>query len=183
MNLANKLTMFRIVLIPFFLLALYLLPFPWGRYIGVALFIVAALTDFADGYIARKYKMITNFGKFMDPLADKMLVGAALIYLTESQIVPAWATVVIISREFLISGFRLIAAEKGQVIAAGFWGKVKTAFTLVALPVLLLPLEEMEHSDHALLLTVHLILIFFMVLLTVLSAADYLAKNKGILKD
>lgn len=177
MNLANKLTMFRIVLIPFFLLALYLLPFPWGRYIGVALFIVAALTDFADGYIARKYKMITNFGKFMDPLADKMLVGAALIYLTESQIVPAWATVVIISREFLISGFRLIAAEKGQVIAAGFWGKVKTAFTLVALPVLLLPL------DHIFMPTVNLILIFFMVLLTVLSAADYLAKNKGVLSE
>ncbi len=179
MNLANKLTMFRIILIPFFLLALYLLPFPWGRYIGVALFIVAALTDFADGYIARKYKMITNFGKFMDPLADKMLVGAALIYLTESQIVPAWATVVIISREFLISGFRLIAAEKGQVIAAGFWGKVKTAFTLVALPVLLLPLS----LDHIFMPTVNLILIFFMVLLTVLSAADYLAKNKGVLKE
>ena len=179
MNLANKLTMFRIILIPFFLLALYLLPFPWGRYIGVALFIVAALTDFADGYIARKYKMITNFGKFMDPLADKMLVGAALIYLTESQIVPAWATVVIISREFLISGFRLIAAEKGQVIAAGFWGKVKTAFTLVALPVLLLPLP----LDHIFMPIVNLILIFFMVLLTVLSAADYLAKNKGVLKE
>lgn len=179
MNLANKLTMFRIILIPFFLLALYLLPFPWGRYIGVGLFIVAALTDFADGYIARKYKMITNFGKFMDPLADKMLVGAALIYLTESQIVPAWATVVIISREFLISGFRLIAAEKGQVIAAGFWGKVKTAFTLVALPVLLLPLP----LDHAFMPTVNLILIFFMVLLTVLSAADYLAKNKGVLSE
>ena len=169
MNLANKLTMFRIILIPFFLLALYVLPFPWGRYIGVGLFVVAALTDFADGYIARKYHMITNFGKFMDPLADKMLVGAALIYLTEVQIVPAWATVVIISREFLISGFRLIAAEKGQVIAAGFWGKVKTAFTLVVLPVLLLPMN--------------MILIFFMVLLTVLSAADYLAKNKGVLKD
>ena len=179
MNLANKLTMFRIILIPFFLLALYLLPFPWGRYIGVALFIVAALTDFADGYIARKYKMITNFGKFMDPLADKMLVGAALIYLTESQIVPAWATVVIISREFLISGFRLIAAEKGQVIAAGFWGKVKTAFTLEALPVLLLPLA----LDHIFMPTVNLILIFFMVLLTVLSAADYLAKNKGVLSE
>ena len=179
MNLANKLTMFRIILIPFFLLALYVLPFPWGRYIGVGLFVVAALTDFADGYIARKYHMITNFGKFMDPLADKMLVGAALIYLTEVQIVPAWATVVIISREFLISGFRLIAAEKGQVIAAGFWGKVKTAFTLVTLPVLLLPLP----LDYAFLPAMNMILIFFMVLLTVLSAADYLAKNKGVLKD
>ena len=179
MNLANKLTMFRIILIPFFLLALYVLPFPWGRYIGVGLFVVAALTDFADGYIARKYHMITNFGKFMDPLADKMLVGAALIYLTEVQIVPAWATVVIISREFLISGCRLIAAEKGQVIAAGFWGKVKTAFTLVALPVLLLPLP----LDYAFLPAMNMILIFFMVLLTVLSAADYLAKNKGVLKD
>ncbi len=177
MNLANKLTMFRMILIPFFLLALYLIPSPWGEYIGVGLFIAASITDFADGYIARKYNMITNFGKFMDPLADKMLVGAAIIYLTEIQAVPAWATIVIISREFLISGFRLVAAEKGEVIAAGFWGKLKTAFTMVAIPVLMLPLP------FAFMPTVNLILIFFTVLLTVLSAVDYLAKNRDVLKN
>ncbi|RRD96464.1 CDP-diacylglycerol--glycerol-3-phosphate 3-phosphatidyltransferase [Clostridiales bacterium COT073_COT-073] len=177
MNLANRLTVFRVILIPFFLLALYLIPSPWGEYLGVGIFIVASLTDFADGFIARKYNMVSNFGKFMDPLADKMLVGAALIYLTEIHVVPAWATIVIISREFLISGFRLVAAEKGQVISAGIWGKIKTAITMVAIPVWLLPLS------YEFMPTVNLILIFFVVGLTVFSAVDYLAKNKDVLKN
>ena len=177
MNLANRLTVFRVILIPFFLLALYLIPAPWGEYIGVGIFIVASVTDFADGFIARRYHLVTNFGKFMDPLADKMLVGAALIYLTEARIVPAWATIVIISREFLISGFRLVAAEKGQVISAGIWGKIKTAITMIAIPIWLLPLS------HDFMPTVHLILIFFVVGLTVFSAVDYLAKNKDVLKN
>lgn len=177
MNLANRLTVFRVILIPFFLLALYLIPSPWGEYLGVGIFIVASLTDFADGFIARKYNMVSNFGKFMDPLADKMLVGAALIYLTEIHVVPAWATIVIISREFLISGFRLVAAEKGQVISAGIWGKIKTAITMVAIPVWLLTLS------YEFMPTVNLILIFFVVGLTVFSAVDYLAKNKDVLKN
>lgn len=177
MNLANRLTMFRMILIPFFLLALYLLPTPWGEYIGVGIFIIASLTDFADGYIARKYNLITNFGKFMDPLADKLLVGAALIYLTEIHLIPAWATILIISREFLISGFRLVAAEKGLVISAGIWGKIKTAVTMVAIPIWLLPLK------YDFMPVLNLILIFFVVGLTVFSAVDYLAKNKDVLKS
>lgn len=177
MNLPNKLTVFRVFLIPFFLLALYLIPSPWGEYIGVAIFIIASLTDLADGWIARKYNLVTNFGKFMDPLADKMLVGSALIYLTEIHAMPAWATIIIISREFIISGFRLVAAEKGRVISAGIWGKIKTAVTMVAIPVLLLPLK------YEFMPVLNIIIIFVVVLLTVFSAVDYLAKNKDVLKN
>lgn len=177
MNLPNKLTVFRVFLIPFFLLSLYMIPSPWGEYIGVAVFLIASLTDLLDGWIARKYNLVTNFGKFMDPLADKMLVGAALIYLTEVHIMPAWATIVIISREFIISGFRLVAAEKGQVISAGIWGKIKTAVTMVAIPVFLLPLEQ-EWIP-----TMRIILTLLVVMLTVFSAVDYLVKNKDALKD
>lgn len=177
MNLPNKLTIFRVILIPFFLLALYLIPNPWGQYIGVGIFVVAALTDFVDGFIARKYNLVTNFGKFMDPLADKMLVGAALIYLTEVHIMPAWATIIIISREFLISGFRLVAVEKGQVISAGIWGKWKTAVTMVVVPVLLLPLS------YDFMGAVNISLILVVVILTVFSAFDYLIKNQDVLKN
>lgn len=175
MNLANKLTMFRMILIPFFLLVLYLIPEPWGQYIGIFLFVIASITDFADGFIARKYQMITTFGKFMDPLADKMLVAAALIYLTEVNIVPAWATIIIIGREFMISGFRLVSAEKGNVISAGIMGKIKTAFTMISIPVFLYPLQNETLS------IVRMILILLVVLLTVLSAMTYLSKNKDVL--
>lgn len=127
MNLPNKLTTFRVILIPFFVFFL-LAPYfeGYGNYIALVIFIVASLTDFLDGKIARKYNLVTNFGKFMDPLADKLLVCSALICLIALDRIPAWIVIVIISREFIISGFRLIAADNGVVIAASYWGKFKT---------------------------------------------------------
>ena len=118
MNLPNKLTIFRVILIPFFIIALLVPGIPAGNWIALAIFIVASLTDLLDGKIARKYNLVTNFGKFMDPLADKLLVCSALICLVELSRIPSWMVVIIIAREFTISGFRLIEEEKGVVIAA-----------------------------------------------------------------
>ena len=136
MNLPNKLTTLRVIMIPFFVFFLL-----WQngenrtfRMIALALFIIASLTDLLDGKIARKYNLVTNFGKFMDPLADKLLVCSALICLIELNALPAWMVIVIISREFIISGFRLIASDNGVVIAASYWGKFKTTFQMVSLP-------------------------------------------------
>lgn len=126
MNLPNKITIFRVIMIPFFLIFLLLPEIEYNRIIAATIFLIAALSDFADGYIARKYKLITNFGKFMDPLADKLLVCSALICFVELKQIPSWIVIIIISREFIISGFRLIASDKGIVIAAGWWGKLKT---------------------------------------------------------
>ena len=139
MNLPNKLTLFRVILIPFFVFFL-LAPYfeGYGNYIAVAVFIVASITDFLDGKIARKYNLVTNFGKFMDPLADKLLVSSALICLVALNKIPAWVVIVIIAREFIISGFRLVAADNGVVIAASYWGKFKTAFQMVTVIVLIL---------------------------------------------
>ena len=135
MNLPNKLTVMRVIMVPFFVV-LMLVPIcgqpceGWCKWTALAVFIIAAFTDLFDGRIARKYKLVTNFGKFMDPLADKLLVCSALICLVELERIPAWIVIIIIGREFIISGFRLIAAEKGIVIAAGWWGKFKTAFNI-----------------------------------------------------
>ena len=133
MNLPNKLTVLRVCMIPFFVVMLLL---NGGenqtyRYIAAAIFIVASLTDMLDGKIARKYNLVTNFGKFMDPLADKLLVCSALICLVDSKQLPAWKAIVIISREFIISGFRLVASDNGIVIAASYWGKFKTTFQMI----------------------------------------------------
>ena len=125
MNLPNKLTLMRVILIPVYLV-LWHLEFPGNNYAALAVFVVASLTDFLDGYIARKYDLVTDFGKFMDPLADKLLVCSALICLIELRQLPAWMVIVIISREFIISGFRLVASDNGVVIAASYWGKFKT---------------------------------------------------------
>ena len=139
MNLPNKLTLFRVILIPFFVFFL-LAPYfeGYGNYVAVVIFIVASITDFLDGKIARKYNLVTNFGKFMDPLADKLLVSSALISLIALNKIPAWIVIVIIAREFIISGFRLVAADNGVVIAASYWGKFKTAFQMVTVIVLIL---------------------------------------------
>ena len=139
MNLPNKLTLFRVVLIPFFVFFL-LAPYfeGYGNYIAVAIFIVASITDFLDGKIARKYNLVTNFGKFMDPLADKLLVCSALICLIQLELIPAWVVIIIIAREFIISGFRLVASDNGVVIAASYWGKFKTAFQMLTVIVLIL---------------------------------------------
>ena len=125
MNLPNKLTIFRVILIPFFVVLLLFDITAYDKWIALAIFIIASLTDFLDGHIARKYNLVTNFGKFMDPLADKLLVCSAMICLVELARIPAWVVIIIIAREFIISGFRLVASDNGVVIAASYWGKFK----------------------------------------------------------
>ena len=178
MNLPNKLTLFRVVLIPFFVFFL-LAPYfeEYGNYIAVAIFIVASITDFLDGKIARKYNLVTNFGKFMDPLADKLLVCSALICLIQLALIPAWVVIIIIAREFIISGFRLVASDNGVVIAASYWGKFKTAFQMLTVIVLIL---NIPNKVFTILGTV---LIYVSLALTVISLIDYIAKNKDVLKD
>ena len=138
MNLANKLTLIRIILVPIFLVFIAYQDLPYGSVIATLIFIIASVTDHLDGYIARSRNQVTNFGKFMDPLADKLLVTAALISLVELQLVPAWAAIVIIAREFAVSGLRTIAASEGLVIAASWWGKIKTVIQIIAIVLLLL---------------------------------------------
>lgn len=178
MNLPNKLTLFRVILIPFFVFFL-LAPYfeGYGNYIAVAIFIVASITDFLDGKIARKYHLVTNFGKFMDPLADKLLVSSALICLVALNKIPAWIVIVIIAREFIISGFRLVAADNGVVIAASYWGKFKTAFQMVTVIVLILNIPGKVFA------VIGNVLIYISLVLTVISLIDYIAKNKDVLKD
>ena len=172
MNLPNKLTIFRVILvIPFVALMLngYDL---WA----VAVFIIASLTDLLDGKIARKYNLITDFGKFMDPLADKLLVCAAMICLVEMGRLPAWMVIVIISREFIISGFRLVASDNGVVIAASYWGKFKTTFQMLMIIVLILNLGGVFDL-------IGLVLTWIALILTVVSLIDYLVKNKQVILE
>ena len=171
MNLANKLTMIRVALIPFFLLVLYVVEPPYNIYVGVAIFVIASVTDFVDGYIARSRNLITDFGKFMDPLADKLLVSAALIYMTEVGMIPAWITIIIISREFVVSGIRLVAATNGTVLAASIWGKIKTAVTMVMIVYVMLDLPIPYYQ------VLGWILIAAATFFTLLSGYDYVAKN------
>jgi CDP-diacylglycerol--glycerol-3-phosphate 3-phosphatidyltransferase len=180
MNLPNKLTLFRVILIPFFVFFL-LAPYfeGYGNYIALAIFIVASLTDMLDGKIARKYNLITDFGKFMDPLADKLLVCSALIGLVELELLPAWIVIIIIAREFIISGFRLIASDNGIVIAASYWGKFKTVFQMFMVIVLILN----QYLENSVLSVIGTILIVLATLLTVISLIDYIWKNKNVLKE
>lgn len=181
MNLPNKLTIFRVILIPFFLLFLLLpelpfLPSPqWGSWIALAIFVIASFTDMLDGKIARKYNLITDFGKFMDPLADKLLVCSALIALIELGRIPAWMVIVIIAREFIISGFRLIAVDKGVVIAASYWGKFKTVFQMIAVCLLIVDIPVLRVATQ--------VILWIAVILTIVSLVDYLIKNKDVMKD
>lgn len=177
MNLPNKLTVLRIFMIPFFVLFTLVDLVPgYSKYIAVAIFIVASLTDFLDGKIARKYNLVTNFGKFMDPLADKLLVCAALICLVSVDMLPAWMVIVIISREFIISGFRLVASDNGIVIAASYWGKFKTTFQMLMIIVLLLDLGGAFDL-------VGEILTWIALILTIISLLDYLVKNKHVILE
>lgn len=178
MNLPNKLTTLRVILIPFFVFFL-LAPYfeGYGNYIAVAIFILASITDFLDGYLARRDNLVTNFGKFMDPLADKLLVCSALICLVETGQLPAWVVVIIISREFIISGFRLIASDNGIVIAASYWGKFKTVSQMLMVIVLIL------NIDHMIFQVLGNVLMWIAVILTVVSLVDYIWKNKDVLKD
>ena len=178
MNVPNRLTILRVAMIPFFVIAMLWQQLPYSDYIAGGLFIAACITDFFDGYLARKYNQVTTFGKFMDPLADKLLVCAALIcFLADPQTnMPAWVVIIIISREFIISGFRLIASDNGVVIAASYWGKFKTTFQMLMIILLILDLGGVFTTIEAVVTWIALIL-------TVVSLIDYLAKNKGILLE
>ena len=178
MNLPNKLTIMRVILIPFFVFFLLSPYFPaYGNYIAVAIFIVASLTDMLDGKIARKYNLVTNFGKFMDPLADKLLVCSAMICLIELDRLAAWIVIVIIAREFIISGFRLVASDNGVVIAASYWGTFKTTCQMLMVIVLILDIQMPFFQILGTVLT------YVALILTVVSLIDYIVKNKDVLKD
>ena len=179
MNLPNKITMLRVIMIPFF--AFFMLTDVVGnsKYIAVAIFIIASLTDTLDGFIARKYNLVSNFGKFMDPLADKLLVSTALICFVSvpDNPMPVWGVIVIISREFIISGFRLVAANEGIVLAVSWWGKIKTTVQMV-MSVLLIVNFDGEVID-----IIENIFIYAAIALTVISLVDYLIKNWKVLDD
>ncbi|MCD7826717.1 MAG: CDP-diacylglycerol--glycerol-3-phosphate 3-phosphatidyltransferase [Clostridiaceae bacterium] len=179
MNLPNKITMIRIVLIPFFVFFMLTDVVPYSRYIAAVIFIVASLTDTLDGYLARKYNLISNFGKFMDPLADKLLVCSALVCFVAipENPMPAWGVIVIISRDFIISGFRLVASDAGVVIAASWWGKIKTVVQM------LMSILLIVDFSGAVIDCVEYIFIYLAILLTVVSLADYLWKNWKVLDD
>ncbi len=177
MNLPNKLTVLRMILIPFFVLSLMVFGgrIQLLRYLAASIFIVASLTDMLDGKIARKYNLVTNFGKFMDPLADKLLVCSALICLVELGQLPAWMVIVIVSREFIISGFRLVAAEQGIVIAASYWGKFKTTFQMIAVILMIVNLPVLGLLTSA--------CTWIALILTIVSLVDYLMKNHKVLTE
>ena len=176
MNTPNKLTIARMILVPFFVLFILT---GWGgdanRYICLAIFVVASITDWFDGHLARKYNLITNFGKFMDPLADKLLVCSALICFVELDKLPAWMVIIIIAREFIISGFRLIASDNGVVIAASYWGKFKTTFQMVMICLMIANFPQLQILTD--------IIMWIALILTVVSLIDYLVKNKDVMKD
>ncbi|MBQ6787159.1 MAG: CDP-diacylglycerol--glycerol-3-phosphate 3-phosphatidyltransferase [Lachnospiraceae bacterium] len=188
MNLPNKLTVFRVILIVPFVLLLLGGYAQWGwlsailggaiaytDYIALVIFIIASLTDLLDGKIARKYNLVTNFGKFMDPLADKLLVCAALICLIEMGRIPSWIVIIIISREFIISGFRTVAADNNVVIAASYWGKFKTTFQMIMVCLMLVNIPALEIVTQ--------IIMWIATALTIISLVDYVVKNKNVLLD
>lgn len=174
MNLPNKLTMFRVILIPFFVAVILARPFGNASdAAALVIFVVASLTDALDGKIARKYNLITDFGKFMDPLADKLLVCCAMICLISLGRIPAWVVCIIIAREFAISGFRLIAAEKGRVIAANYWGKFKTTFQMIMVILMIANIPALS--------VLTTVIMWIATALTVISLAVYLWQNRGVI--
>lgn len=194
-NLPNKLTIFRVILIVPFVLVLLGGYEGWGifgglstaatEYIALGIFIFASLTDLVDGKLARKYDLVSNFGKFMDPLADKLLVCSAMILLIEMGRIPAWVVIIIISREFVISGFRLIASDNGRVIAASYWGKFKTTFQMVMICLMIVgdaPFLGTESAKSVYDIITDVIM-WIALVLTVISLGDYLIKNKDIMKN
>lgn len=198
MNLPNKLTVFRMILIVPFVLILLGGFHQWGWFealfggileytdlIALVLFILASLTDMADGKIARKYNLVTNFGKFMDPLADKLLVCAAMICLVEMGRIPSWVVVIIISREFIISGFRLVASDNGVVIAASYWGKFKTVFQMIMICMMLLEesLSGFLQGNYTVYMILTDVVMWIALALTVISLIDYVWKNRTVMAD
>ena len=183
MNLPNKLTLLRVCMIPFFVIFARMSPF-WAQCVAVGIYAVACITDTLDGRIARSRGLVTNFGKFMDPIADKLLVMAAMIVLTAQGRMPDWVCILMLAREFLVSGFRLVAVENGRVIAAGPLGKVKTVFQMLATIALMLLVpvagEPLLGSGGAIFANV---LMYVALALTVVSGADYLIRNRDCIKD
>lgn len=179
MNLANKITVARVIMIPIFLIVLLsgFVPEPLNRYVATAIFIIASLTDTLDGYIARSRNMITNLGKFMDPLADKLLVVSAMIALVEMRNLAAWVVILIVAREFIVTGFRVIAASNNIVIAAGWWGKLKTTSQMLMVIFLLV------NFNGVIFAAINNLLIALAAALTMISGVDYIVKNIGVLKD
>ncbi len=170
-NTANKLTMLRVILIPVYLVVWYL-NMETSAYWALAVFVVASVTDFADGYVARHYNQVTTFGKFMDPLADKILVITAMIWFASVGMLPVWALVIVVAREFAVSGLRLIAVDNGRVIAAAWSGKVKTFSTMVCLCLMHLPIPEVLVQ----------VCVWVIVITTVYSGIEYFWKNKDVMK-
>lgn len=178
MNLPNKLTLLRIIMIPFFIVFLYTDFFgEYNSIIAVSIFIIASFTDMLDGKIARKYNLVTNFGKFMDPLADKLLVCSALIALVDLNKIDAWIVIIIIAREFIISGFRLVASDNGVVIAASYWAKVKTTFQMIMIVFLVLDLPWPYMNIF------NTVLIYIALVLTIVSLIEYIAKNYKVFTE
>lgn len=190
MNLANKLTIIRMILVPVFLVFLAVKGMPYGKSIATIIFILAAITDKLDGYIARSRNQITRFGKFMDPLADKLLVTAALVSLVELQVLPAWAAMIIIAREFAITGLRSVAAAEGIVIAASGWGKAKTVTQIVAIIAALINLNKDSLSTWVIFNIIPFsyigliakISMALAIIITIVSGVDYFIKNKDAIK-
>lgn len=187
MNLANKLTLVRIFLVPIFLIFIAVKGIPYGKEIATAIFILAALTDKLDGYIARSRNQITKFGKFMDPLADKLLVTSALVSLVELQVIPTWVAMIIIAREFAVTGLRAVAAAEGIVIAASAWGKAKTVTQIVAIVLALISINEGSVNAPATFMMIPYSYIVILakiamtaaIIITIISGLDYFVKNKG----
>lgn len=177
MNLPNKLTIIRVALIPVFVAILLIPAIPYNDHIAMIVFIIASLTDMLDGKIARKYNLVTNFGKLMDPLADKLLVCSALVCLVQLGRIPTWMVLIIIAREFAISGIRSVAADKGVVIAASYWGKFKTVFQIIAVCMLI---ANLQYRFYIILTQ---IMLWVAIILTAVSLVDYIIKNIDVLKD
>jgi len=173
MNTPNKLTVLRMILVPIFMIVYMMNAIPYHTIIAAFIFIFASITDWMDGYIARKNNIVTNFGKFMDPLADKLLVTGALLCLMEKNLVSYWVVMIIIAREFIVTGLRLVAVTKGIVIAAGKLGKLKTVFQLIAISAAILSVPRLIVD----------VLIYISVFLTALSGIDYLIRNRKVLID
>ncbi|MBP2031682.1 CDP-diacylglycerol--glycerol-3-phosphate 3-phosphatidyltransferase [Clostridium algifaecis] len=193
MNLANKLTMIRIILVPVFLVFMAVKNMPYGKIIAIIIFILASITDKLDGYIARSRNQITRFGKFMDPLADKLLVTAALVSLVEYHIIPSWVAMIIIAREFAVTGLRGVAAAEGIVIAASPWGKAKTVTQIIAIILALINLNYNHVSlgalrgfvnhPHKVLNYVTGIAMAIAIIMTIVSGIDYFVKNKEVMRS
>lgn len=179
MNLPNKLTMLRIIMIPFFVFFMLTDFVPGSNYIALGIFALASLTDLIDGKLARKYNLVTNFGKFMDPIADKLLVASALIAFVETGAMPAWIVIILIAREFVVSGFRLVASDAGIVLAAGWSGKFKTATQMIMCCFLIVGFGEKYFAMHI----AEQVLIYISLVLSIVSMVEYLVKNRKVISD